>query len=677
MAEEAEDKIIIDLEIKDDNAEDRIKAINALTSQLIKSNTDLVESSKKLASQGESNSTQFKNNGAQLEANQKAVAKNNAEVKNLSSTLKENSATVSKSKLSLQDYAGGLDRLVPGFDIATSGLNKFAAAGKALLLNPIGIVLAAVAAVLALISLYFTRTEEGGDKLAIVMAQLSAVFNVLVDRATKLAGALVSFFSGDFAEAAAKATEAVSGFGDELEREIEQAEQLANLLDQLEEKELKYGVAISSTTNEIKRLVIESKNRNLSEQEKIDLLQQAFNIEVGQNEKLKQITADKLKAAVTQFDMDALTAEGKRKAGESDIDYANRIIGLEKEKIDQRKLIADAIKSVNEAEGQSLNLQEKLQNKIDENILKQKEKAQKRGEEVLKQLEIERQYDEYLADKAIKQKAKEDQQLADAIKRIEDKNTAELDLEMRLNADMAAENEKEQAEADKNYAKDQAREKKKIELAKQTEQAKIQLALIGSGIVLSLLDKNTDAYKAAAIISTGISTYSAAQKAYESQLIPGDPTSIFRAVAAAIFSVVEGLGRLNQIEKMEDGGEVGYSRVGGRRHSEGGTRLTFEAEAGEGVFVLNRAAHADFIAEQSSRNSRFGGRSWFGKTAYSSFALGGNVVPISNPGGTFNNQQFLELVVAAVQSLPAPQVAVMDINAGQAEVRQVEVNAQL
>jgi hypothetical protein len=72
------------------------------------------------------------------------------------------------------------------------------------------------------------------------------------------------------------------------------------------------------------------------------------------------------------------------------------------------------------------------------------------------------------------------------------------------------------------------------------------------------LGKNTAAGKAAAIAATTISTYQAAQAAFASQLVPGDPTSPGRGFIAAASSIVAGLARVKAIIATKTpGGGVG------------------------------------------------------------------------------------------------------------------------
>jgi len=84
----------------------------------------------------------------------------------------------------------------------------------------------------------------------------------------------------------------------------------------------------------------------------------------------------------------------------------------------------------------------------------------------------------------------------------------------------------------------------RIEIDKKENEAKMQNAAMAAGLlntVSSLVGKNTAAGKATAIAATTIDTYLGAQKAYTSQLIPGDPSSPIRAAIAAAIAVAGGI----------------------------------------------------------------------------------------------------------------------------------------
>lgn len=98
-------------------------------------------------------------------------------------------------------------------------------------------------------------------------------------------------------------------------------------------------------------------------------------------------------------------------------------------------------------------------------------------------------------------------------------------------------------DAKDNAAAEEAIEKGKAEARKQQFGAYAQLLSQGA----NLLGESTDAGKAAAIASTTISTYLAAQQAYASQLAIPTPDAPFRAVLAAGLAIASGLKNVQSI----------------------------------------------------------------------------------------------------------------------------------
>lgn len=74
------------------------------------------------------------------------------------------------------------------------------------------------------------------------------------------------------------------------------------------------------------------------------------------------------------------------------------------------------------------------------------------------------------------------------------------------------------------------------------------------GAIAQLAGEGSAVAKAAALAQVGVDTYVAAQKAYTSQLIPGDPTSMIRATIAAGIAVASGVANARAIMKTETPG---------------------------------------------------------------------------------------------------------------------------
>lgn len=112
----------------------------------------------------------------------------------------------------------------------------------AIVANPLGLIIVAIVGALALLFKAFTSTNDGADKFEQIMSGISAVVDILRDRFLKLAGALGKLFTGDFVGAAKDAKAAVSGLGDEIEKEFKQAATAKRYLQEVEDAMRDLGV---------------------------------------------------------------------------------------------------------------------------------------------------------------------------------------------------------------------------------------------------------------------------------------------------------------------------------------------------------------------------------------------------------------------------------------------------
>ena len=150
---------------------------------------------------------------------------------------------------------------------------------------------------------------------------------------------------------------------------------------------------------------------------------------------------------------------------------------------------------------------------------------------------------------------------------------AEAQLEAQRQADLAELDQLKATEAEKEKVNQfYSGQKKKLKqeeamfemmLQKQVSDANLQVASQALGAVSALVGENTAAGKAAAIAATTIDTYLGAQKAYTSQLIPGDPTSPIRAAIAAGVAVAGGLANVAAIVRTKTPGTGGGSAGAG------------------------------------------------------------------------------------------------------------------
>lgn len=121
--------------------------------------------------------------------------------------------------------------------VAAVGTNLLTTAFKMLKVAIIATGLGALVVVLGSLYNYFTRTQEGVEKLNVAMAKIGAVVDVILDRLAMLGKALVQVFSGDFRGAADSAKGALVGIGQELAEETKRAGELRKAMNEIEKQE--------------------------------------------------------------------------------------------------------------------------------------------------------------------------------------------------------------------------------------------------------------------------------------------------------------------------------------------------------------------------------------------------------------------------------------------------------
>lgn len=121
--------------------------------------------------------------------------------------------------------------------VAAVGTNLLTTAFKMLKVAIIATGLGALVVVLGSLYNYFTRTQEGVEKLNVAMAKIGAVVDVILDRLAMLGKALVQVFSGDFRGAADTAKGALVGIGQELAEETKRAGELRKAMNEIEKQE--------------------------------------------------------------------------------------------------------------------------------------------------------------------------------------------------------------------------------------------------------------------------------------------------------------------------------------------------------------------------------------------------------------------------------------------------------
>ena len=207
----------------------------------------------------------------------------------------------------------------------------------------------------------------------------------------------------------------------------------------------------------------------------------------------------------------------------------------------------------------------------------------------------------------------------------------------------------------------------------QAEQFYIGALVDGLGMAAQAMGQNTVEGKGLLIAQTLFSTYSAAQKAFESQITPLDPTSAVRAFIAAALATTAGLARVGQIASTPVGKFAKGGIIGGKPHSEGGTKFygtdgsMFEAERGELLAVVNKY-DTPTISTLSNINSRHGTPFGAGKKYLQSGGF------VATEMGRLAEQSASSMMNTA-RKMPTPIVRVSEINSVQNRVNVRELNS--
>lgn len=231
----------------------------------------------------------------------------------------------------------------------------------------------------------------------------------------------------------------------------------------------------------------------------------------------------------------------------------------------------------------------------------------------------------------------------------------------------------------------------KDEVRRKYYNAQLEMAAGTAGQLSSLLGEESAAGKAFATAQALINTYLGASKALAQGGIWG--------IAQAAIVVAAGMKNVMSINKTKEPDTKintsvrKYAKGGqiyGPSHSAGGVTFTgsngqqFEAEGGENMYILNRKA-SGAINALSALNMEYGGRS-FGSSGVYRYANGGKIdigggstMTLPNNFSLSNDslQKLAAIMYDSVASVPAPQVAVTDIDAGQQQYNSVQVAANL
>lgn len=625
------------------------------------------------------------------------------QIKSLSDELKANESAIGDNRRSVGDYKGGIleatkslnlfgvdvgglvDKLKnskDSIDTARSGFSGFNGVLKA---SVIGVVITLLTGLIAA----FTKFEPLADKVKGVFVALNAAVDVFVERLTRVGRGLTEIVSGNFAEGLDMVRESFDGVGKSMLDASVAAYELNDAMNDLDDRMRSQIVLNAEAKKSVDQLLLQAKNRTLSEKERLALLEKAGKIERDNFEQNKKLQQDNFNIAIEQARLktqlsrqeieELLTNTDRREELEKRI---GTLTGDELTKLAQQK--AEIISLENE----TINVEEKIANRRDALIEAESQKRAKAAEERAKEIKaLEDAYDKLFEDFDKKskeqaekiQKDREDaynkgldsltrlfnrqeierlkalqqgliteeefanQQLASREIQLQSlidlnktyfKETSDLEKEAAQNA---VEIKKKQTEDEKTLAKS------RLDAERQTIDGLKQVA----GDAIALAGEQTEAGKALSIASTLIATYEGATKAFTSLSEVPVIGPALGAVAAGL-AIANGLANVKRISDIQTNAAAG----GGTFYTKGPTMLLVGDNNGgrEKVTVEPIASRGKTTVSRNSNLVKMAG----GGTLISD---GG--ASISEVTSRVNNQLNLKELIA---NLPAPIVKVTDID---------------
>lgn len=231
--------------------------------------------------------------------------------------LKEADAMVGQHHRNIGNYKDALEGLPGPIGNAVSSVKQLGVAFKALLANPVALVIAAIVGALALMYKAFTSTDEGATKLAGVMKALGNIFDVVLDRVVSFYKALWSLITLDFDGLKKNATDAFSGIASSIRDAAQAGYEYEQVMDGIADRESASLIRSAKLRAEIERLKNASKDSNLPIEERIRLNDLAMKKEIELNGIEKGFIRERFEAEknnlAAMIQVNGMTIEQKRK----------------------------------------------------------------------------------------------------------------------------------------------------------------------------------------------------------------------------------------------------------------------------------------------------------------------------------------------------------------------------
>lgn len=527
-----------------------------------KSITALSAENKELVKQRNSISTATEEGRLKIQQLNEQIDKNNQ-------AIRDNVSSLEKQKINIGNYASALDGVVPGLGGFIQGTQAATSSAKAFIATPFGAILAAIAIALGAVYKYLEKYEPILDIIENAVTQVTAAFDSFIQNLDLVGNIIGNVLTLNFSKAGDQAKE----LGNKMSDAAKEGQAIVDLTREIEDATIAFELSSSRVDLQIKRLLTAAKNRTLTAKQQQDILNQALELENTQLEKNLQIKK-------MQFEADVRSLIQSKKAQVDKNQAFTEAVAQNKTLQEQFEILAksgifspdqlakalESYRAIDQAEGESLAFQEKVQNQKDAIAEKEETRRAKQAEaDAKRKIEQEKELARLTELQRIEESYIESQK-----KRITDLETFKVDQQkntVETIKKVAAESQKETIK----IAQNELEAKKKLDAQiVASEQAKEQQLAALRDLALSTVSTLFGKNKNVQVALTLISTYLSAQKAFESQFNPiADVTSPIRGAAAAALAITQGLARVAAIKGITDKTTTAPSISGGRSNLPG------------------------------------------------------------------------------------------------------------
>lgn len=285
----------------------------------------------------------------------------------------------------LKNYLSGVKEEIVAVTASTSGFTKVLKLLKVTLVSTgIGAFIIALGSLVS----WFTKTQKGVETANKIMGALGATIDILIDRAGKLGSALVNLFTGNFKQAGEEVKGAFSGIGKEIADETKQAWKLAEVLNEIDKKEVMLSMSRASNRAEIEKLKKAADDQTLSTQERIKAAEKAAALEKEDLRMQTELAEARLANTLgyTEMNGEVRKLMEQIKSGDVTADEVIGKLGLSESTIEDLKAFRDQFNELQELMESSYTRQTEQQNTLNsirqEGADKAKEAKQKEVEAV-------------------------------------------------------------------------------------------------------------------------------------------------------------------------------------------------------------------------------------------------------------------------------------------------------